>query len=64
MALHPRIKNFWDILLQPIIDSEGCPYSESLHCKNNPSEALITTQHVTAIITTFLVCFYKILKIF
>ena len=44
MALHPRIENFWDALLQPIVDSEGLRWSESLHCNSNTSEAVITPQ--------------------
>ena len=64
MTLYPRIKNFGDILLQPIIDSEGLRQSESFYCKNNPSEAVITPQHVTAIIITFIVYFYNNLEIF
>ena len=64
MALHPRIENFRDALPQLIIDSEGLRQSESLYCKNNPSEAVITTQHVTAIIIIFILYFNNNLEIF
>ena len=46
MALHPRIENFWDALLQPIVDSEGLCCSQSLHCNSNTPKAIIAPQHV------------------
>ena len=55
MVLHPRIENFWDALLQPIVDSEGLRCSESFQGKNIHSKAVITRQHVNVIGIPFLV---------